>query len=130
MTAQSFFLYDTPCGQSSRQQPAAAHVTHDTASAGATADESSTCENPNSDRQPDLMGGAAPSGDRDTPLFQYSSDLSGGYEGGLTMIHRGATCAASYAQSAGLRPAGRQQVVGPCVGFARPSHSRSRSAGS
>ncbi len=106
VTAQSFFLYDTPCGQSSRQQPAAAHATRDTASAGATADETSTCENQNADRQPDLMGSAAPPGDRDTPLFQYSSDLSGGYEGGLTMIHRGATCAASYAQSQASDPQG------------------------
>ena len=129
VTAQSFFLYDTPCGQSSRQQPAAAHATHDTASSGATAVESSTCENPNSGRQPDLMGGAAPSGDRNTPLFQYSSDLSGGYEGGFTMIHRGATCAASYAQSAASTL--RASANGRSMRGLRPlSHRRSRCAGS
>jgi hypothetical protein len=95
VTAQSFFLYDTPCGQASRQEPAASHATRDTASVGASA-----CENPSATQQPDLMGGTAPPGDRDTPLFEYSDDVSGGYPGGLTMLHRGSTCAASYTAAA------------------------------
>jgi hypothetical protein len=45
------------------------------------------------------MGGTSPPGDRSTPLFQYSNDLSGGYDGGLTMLHRGTTCASAYASS-------------------------------
>ena len=96
VTAQSFFLYDTPCGQTARQQPAGPHATRDTASTGASAQESSTCEQPDPAKQPDLMGGTAPPGDRSTPLYRYSTDVSGGYDGGLTMLRRGLTCAASY----------------------------------
>ena len=97
VTAQSFFLYDTPCGQSSRQSPSASHPTRDTSSVGGSAGEDSTCANPSSDRQPDLMASAAPPGDQSTPLFRYSTDLSGGFDGGLTMMHRGTSCASSYA---------------------------------
>src|SRR4030095_9016361 len=89
VTPQSFFLYDTPCGQSSRQTPSAAHATHDTSSVGASANPDSTCENPDSALQRELMGGISPPGDRTTPLFQYSTDLAGGYDGGLTMMRRG-----------------------------------------
>ena len=99
ITAQSFFLYDTPCGHTSRQEPAGEHATHDTASTGASAAESSTCEQADQARQPDLMGGTAPPGDRSTPLYRFSSDITGGYDGGLTMLHRGSTCAASYPAS-------------------------------
>jgi hypothetical protein len=99
VTAESFFLYDTPCGQSSRQTPSAAHATHDTGSVGSSAAEDSTCENPDPAREPDLMGGTSPPGDRTTPLFEYSNDLSGGYDGGLTMLHRGNSCASGYASS-------------------------------
>jgi type II secretory pathway pseudopilin PulG len=95
VTAQSFFLYDTPCGQTG-QQPTGAHATHDTASAGGTAQDYSTCEQADTSKQPDLMGGTAPPGDQSTPLYRYSTDLSGGYDGGLTMLHRGSACATSY----------------------------------
>jgi prepilin-type N-terminal cleavage/methylation domain-containing protein len=96
VTAQTFFLYDTPCGQNARQQPGGAHATHDTASVGAAAQDNSTCEQPDATKQPDLMGETAPPGDNSTPLFEYSNDLTGGYDGGLTMLHRGSTCVASY----------------------------------
>jgi hypothetical protein len=43
------------------------------------------------------MGPMAPPGDRTTPLFEYSSDVTGGYAGGLTMLRRGTSCAWSYA---------------------------------
>jgi prepilin-type N-terminal cleavage/methylation domain-containing protein len=99
ITAQSFFLYDTPCGQSARQQPTGAHATRDTASTGASAPDNSTCEQSDPSKQPDLMGETAPPGDSSTPLYRYSSDLTGGYNGGLTMLHRGSTCAASYPAS-------------------------------
>jgi prepilin-type N-terminal cleavage/methylation domain-containing protein len=104
VTAQSFFLYDTPCGEDSRREPGSAHATRDTASGGASAAEDSTCEHPDPAKQPDLMGGTAPPGDRSTPLFEYSNDVSGGYEGGLTMLHRGSTCAASYASADASSP--------------------------
>jgi prepilin-type N-terminal cleavage/methylation domain-containing protein len=97
VTAQSFFLYDTPCGQATRQQPSASHATHDTASSGTAAGDNSSCEQSDAAKQPDLMGGTAPPGDQTTPLYKYSNDLSGGYDGGLTMLNRGSTCAGSYA---------------------------------
>src|SRR3954454_14952098 len=100
VTAQSFFLYDTPCGQAARQDPSANHATRDTASVGTSAAEDSTCANSDETKQPDLMGGAAPPGDRNTPLYHYSNDVTGGYDGGLTLLHRGTSCAASYAASA------------------------------
>jgi len=99
VTAESFFLFDTPCGQSSRQQPSADHSTHDTASVGGSAADDSTCENPDSTKQPDLMGAPAPPGDDTTPVYKYSTDLSGGYDGGLTMLHRGTSCASSYSST-------------------------------
>jgi hypothetical protein len=63
---------------------------------GASAAEDSTCVNPDQGKQPDLMGGTAPPGDRNTPLYHYSTDVTGGYDGGLTLLHRGTSCAASY----------------------------------
>jgi prepilin-type N-terminal cleavage/methylation domain-containing protein len=99
VTAQSFFLYDTPCGQPARQQPSADHATRDTASTGASAQDNSTCEQEDPAKQPNLMGDTAPPGDRTTPLYRYSSDLTGGYDGGLTMLRRGSTCVSSYPAS-------------------------------
>jgi len=99
VTAQSFFLYDTPCGEDTRQHQDGAHAAHDTASAGASAEDNSTCEQPDATKQPDLMGETAPPGDKYTPLYEYSNDVAGGYDGGLTMLHRGSTCAASYSSA-------------------------------
>ena len=106
VTAQSFFLYDTPCGQDTRQPPSGNHATRDTASTGASAADNSTCEQPDATKEPDLMGETAPPGDKSTPLFTYSSDVTGGYDGGLTMLHRGSTCAASYAAADASNDAG------------------------
>src|SRR3989442_5186321 len=99
VTAQSFYLYDTRCGQTSPQPQTGSHVTHDTASSGTTPASDSTCENPDSSKQPDLMGPSLPAGSSSTPLYDYSSDLSGARPGGLAMIHRGTTCDTSYAAS-------------------------------
>ena len=99
VTAQSLYLYDTRCGQAERQAPTGNHVTHDTASSGTTAASDSACENPDASKQPDLMGPSLPAGSSDTPLYDYSSDLSGARPGGLAMIHRGSTCDTSYAAS-------------------------------
>ncbi len=99
VTAQSFFLYDTRCGDDERQQPADDHPTHDTASVGATADEYSTCENPDDSRQPDLMGPTAPPNPVEPdvpPLLRYSDDLSGNYPGGLALKRGDSTCPTTY----------------------------------
>jgi hypothetical protein len=99
VTAQTFFLHDTPCGQTVPQPPAATHTTHDTASTGDSGQDNSTCEHPDPEKQPDLMAQTAPPGDNSTSLYRYSSDVTGGYDGGLTMIRRGSSCAASYPAS-------------------------------
>jgi prepilin-type N-terminal cleavage/methylation domain-containing protein len=99
VTAQSFYLYDTGCGQTASQPQTGSHVTHDTASSGATAASDSTCENPDPSHQPDLMGPSLPDGSSGTPLYDYSSDLTGDRPGGLAVIHRGTICDTSYAAS-------------------------------
>ena len=45
------------------------------------------------------MGPDLPAGSSSTPLYDYSSDLSGSRPGGLAMMHRGTTCDTSYATS-------------------------------
>ena len=99
VTAQSFYLYDTRCGQTEPQPQTGSHVTHDTASSATAAASDSTCENPDASKQPDLMGPGLPGGPSSTPLYDYSSDLSGGRPGGLALMHGGTTCDTSYAAS-------------------------------
>jgi prepilin-type N-terminal cleavage/methylation domain-containing protein len=96
VTAQSFYLYDTPCGAGSRQPQTASHPTRNTASRGASAAQNSVCENSDPQKQPDLMAASAPPGDINTPLFDYSEDLAGNYDGGLATARAGSSCARSY----------------------------------
>jgi prepilin-type N-terminal cleavage/methylation domain-containing protein len=96
-SAQNFYLYDTPCGQTSRVAPTGSHATHNTASAVAgNAAQTSVCVNPDPNLQPDLMAPQAPTGSSSTPLYQYSNDLSGTYGGGLAMTRKGTSCPTSY----------------------------------
>ncbi len=95
ISAQDFYLYDTRCGNSTRQAITASHATHNTAQTSAVAGSTSFCENPASDLQPDLMGVEPPDDDPATPLFQQSNDLSGAYEG-LAMKGHGTSCPATY----------------------------------
>jgi prepilin-type N-terminal cleavage/methylation domain-containing protein len=106
VTADAFYLYDTPCGQDTRQPQAGSHPTRNTASIGDTAAESSTCEHSDPDHQPDLMGGSAPPGDIDTPVYEYSSDLAGDYLGGLAMVNAGTSCERSYPAADAENPQG------------------------
>jgi prepilin-type N-terminal cleavage/methylation domain-containing protein len=96
LSAQNFYLYDTPCNQTSRVSPSANHATHNTASAAppAAASSYSVCEN--SGIQPDLMWKDVPTGTSSTPLYDYSNDLSGSYTGGLATTRKGTTCPTSY----------------------------------
>jgi hypothetical protein len=105
VTAQDFFLYDTPCSYTAPQPQTASHITRNTAGSAPDAAYDSTCENTNPDttnpsqpiqRQPDLMGPAQRTGTGANPLYDYSSDLSGSRPGGLTMLHQGSTCEISY----------------------------------
>jgi prepilin-type N-terminal cleavage/methylation domain-containing protein len=96
VTAQSLYLYDTRCGQTTSQPQTGNHPTHDTASTGSAA-SSSSCENPDVSKQPDLMGPSLPDGPTTTPLYNYSTDLSGDFAGGIAMNRQGTTCRSSYA---------------------------------
>jgi prepilin-type N-terminal cleavage/methylation domain-containing protein len=105
VSAQDFYLYDTRCNNSSRQAQTGSHATHSSASwAGAspynTSSYYSVCENNTSFAgatiQPDLMGTSAPPGDSSTPLYTYSSELSGAYDGGLAMKRQGTSCRTNY----------------------------------
>jgi hypothetical protein len=102
--AQSFFFYDTPCGQGARQAPAGHHATRDTASSGSDATATSACEHADPSKQPDLMGRTSPPGDTSTPLYEYSSDLAGQYDGGLAALGRGTDCASSYPATEAANP--------------------------
>lgn len=95
VTAQDFYLYDTRCGNDTRQAQTGSHPTHNTASwAPPSPLGYSVCENT---VQPDLMAPAIPPGDSSTPLYTYSSDLSGTYAGGLAMKPQGAACRSNFA---------------------------------
>jgi prepilin-type N-terminal cleavage/methylation domain-containing protein len=98
VSAQNFYLYDTRCGNSSRQAQTGDHTTHSTASAGSQSSYYSICENANFSGalQPDLMGNEEPPGNSSTPLYTYSSDLNGAYDGGLVMKRQGTACRTSY----------------------------------
>jgi hypothetical protein len=106
VTAQSFYLYDTPCGAGTRQPQSAGHATRDTASTGDSAPDNSTCEHPDPDRQPDLMGNSAPPGDSGTPIYEYSADLAGDYLGGLATLDAGSDCVRAYPAADADDPAG------------------------
>jgi prepilin-type N-terminal cleavage/methylation domain-containing protein len=101
ISAQNFYLYDTPCSQSTRQAPTASHVTDNTASYGVSPNyyptDFSTCENATATMRPDLMGPTVPTGSSSTPLYTYSSDLgpATSYSGGLAM-KRGVTACPTY----------------------------------
>ena len=102
VTAQDFYLYDTRCGNDTRQAQTGDHPTHDSASWGPPSPSGySFCENTNFSNalQPDLMGPDAPPGDSSTPLYTYSSDLSGTYDGGLAMKRQGTACRSNFAFS-------------------------------
>jgi prepilin-type N-terminal cleavage/methylation domain-containing protein len=89
ISAQDFYLYDTRCGNTTRQAITAGHATHNTAAS------TSFCENSTSDLQPDLMGVEPPGDATTTPLYQLSNDLSGAYDG-LAMKRRGTDCPTTY----------------------------------
>jgi prepilin-type N-terminal cleavage/methylation domain-containing protein len=99
VSAEDFYLYDTRCGQNTRQAPSASHATHNTASFGYspnwTVTDFSSCETTNTSMQSDLMGTPVPSGSSSTPLYTYSTDLAGSYSGGLAM-KRGVTACPTY----------------------------------
>jgi prepilin-type N-terminal cleavage/methylation domain-containing protein len=98
VTAQDFYLYDTRCGNTAVQSQSGSHATHNTAALGSSASADSICENAASSGalQPDLMWKDPSPGNSSTPLYKYSSDLGGTYDGGLAMKRQGTTCPTTY----------------------------------
>ena len=90
ISAQPFFLYDTPCSQGARQPIAAGHPTRDTARTNASCSASSPS-------QPDLMMADATPFALDPPLFDYSNDLArSSPAGGLVLKKHDPGCPAAY----------------------------------
>src|SRR4051795_10128880 len=102
-SAQSFYLYDTRCGLTARVAPSANHSTHNTASSGPAPVDNAICEQSDTTKQPDLMGTTPPASS--TTLYNYSSDLSGTYPGGLPLMRRGTSCRTSYSAADTSNPA-------------------------
>jgi prepilin-type N-terminal cleavage/methylation domain-containing protein len=94
--AETFYLYDTRCSQTSRSTITGHHSTHNTSSRGAASIDYSTCENADLTKRPDLMGTGSIPGDASTALYKYSNDLTGTYPGGLAMKNIGSSCPTSY----------------------------------
>ncbi len=105
VSAQDFYLYDTRCGNTTRQATTADHDTHNTAQTGSDASTTSSCANPDSNLQPDLMGVDQP-GDPATPppLYKLSNDLAGTYDGGLAMKRHIGSCPTSYPETNASNP--------------------------
>ena len=100
VSAQNFYLYNTRCNQTTRQAITGAEATHNTASFGYAPDYTlghfSTCETATTTMRPDLMGKTVPPGNSSTPLYKYSTDLSGSYTGGLAMKKGVTSCPRYY----------------------------------
>jgi prepilin-type N-terminal cleavage/methylation domain-containing protein len=103
ISAQDFYLYDTRCGNTTRQPITADHATHNTAQTSGDASSTSFCENSTSNLQPDLMGVEPPGDATTTPLYRLSNDLSGTYDG-LAMKRRGTSCPTTYDASDATNP--------------------------
>jgi prepilin-type N-terminal cleavage/methylation domain-containing protein len=103
-SAQVFYLYDEACDDeewdgSEYDPPNGNHATRNTAQTGPSPSSNSTCNNSDSMKQPDGMGLQPPPGNAGTPLYQYSTDLTGSYPGGLALMRAGNTCRTSYSAS-------------------------------
>jgi type II secretory pathway pseudopilin PulG len=99
VTAQTFYLYDTPCSETERAEQTGDHATRNTAASAAQPADQSSCENPDPDKRPELMGvdpPPQPPEGEPPPLYTFSSDLTGNYPGGLALQKRGSSCPTSY----------------------------------
>ena len=101
-SAQVFYLYDRPCDEvddadEGYEPPSGSHNTRNTAQSSGSS--SSQCRNDSSTMQPDLMWTDPPTGNIDTPVYEYSADLAGDYLGGLAMMRTGSACQTSYSST-------------------------------
>ncbi len=81
VTAQPFFLYDTPCHNATRQTVATPHATHNSAQAPLLG-VATSCVAPN---EPDLMSNDAPPGTITAPIGDFSNDVARSAPVGLAL---------------------------------------------
>jgi Tfp pilus assembly protein PilV len=85
----SWYLYDTPATESVRQEITASHLTHPTVAPSGTCTSTVTSGCP----VPDLMGAEPPPAPPVTPpLYNYSSEITGGTTPGGAVVRRDAAC--------------------------------------
>lgn len=103
VTAQPFFLHDTPCSAGARADITGSHATHDTGRTGATCASATP---------PDLMDTTPAPDGTDVPAYDYSSDLVRSSPAGLALKRAAATsCTAAPTSYAGADAAtGRWSV--------------------
>lgn len=89
VTAQPFFLYDTPCHFGARQVISGAHTSHNTAQSPS----STACVAPN---EPDLMGPDAPPNGTGTNVYDYSSEVARPNPVGLALQRYDSGCPTTY----------------------------------
>lgn len=132
LSAQTWFLTDTPCSSSSRQVITASHATHNTSPTPPGSGALTTCSA--SSPIPDLMV-PQPNADAETvPLYDYSSEVTRAAPSGLTQaaglaLRRGTSdCPTSYATASASTLASTvhtwSTTVVPTGGFTIPSGAR------
>lgn len=85
----TWYLYDTPATNATRQEIAGSHATHATVAASGTCSGTTTTGCP----VPDLMGSTpTPAPTVTPPLYNYSNEITGGTTPGGAVIRRDTTC--------------------------------------
>jgi hypothetical protein len=85
----TWYLYDTPATFAAREEIVGSHATHATVAPSGTCNESSSTGCP----VPDLMGTQQPPAPAVTPpVYNYSSEITGGTTPGGAVIRRDTTC--------------------------------------
>ena len=88
-TVSTWYLYDTPATNATRQEITGSHATHATVAASGTCTGANTTGCP----VPDLMGIDPPPAPAVTPpLYNYSNEITGGTTPGGAVVRRDTTC--------------------------------------
>jgi hypothetical protein len=88
-TVSTWYLYDTPATNATRQEIIGSHATHATVAATGTCSGATTSGCP----VPDLMGIDQPPAPTVTPpLYNYSNEITGGSTPGGAVVRRDVTC--------------------------------------
>jgi Tfp pilus assembly protein PilE len=88
-TVRTWYLYDTPATASARAEITGSHATHPTVAPSGTCTAAVTAGCP----VPDLMGPApTPAPEIAPPIYNYSSEITGGSTPGGAVVRRDAAC--------------------------------------